>query len=168
MMNTDTRLCIQTLGPQELSAADDLACIMIAAWRAGFRGILPDDTIGKYTCFAPCRDMFRQILRSGIGTMYLARVNGLAVGLLYWLEEGNDARIEALLTVPEVWGAGVAAGLMEQALTDACNFQRVTVWPFAENHRARRFYEKQGFSPTGRSRMGDTEEIEYLRTPTKL
>lgn len=50
--------------------ADDLARIMIAAWRAGFRGILSDETIAKYTQFEPCTAMFSQLLSSGDGTMY--------------------------------------------------------------------------------------------------
>lgn len=136
---------------------------MIAAWRSGFRGILPDATIDKYTQFAPCADMFQQILSSGTGTMYLARLGDTASGLLYWLPEGNTVRIEALLTIPEVWGEGVAAALMNRVLADTVGFHTISVWPFAENHRARRFYEKHGFSPSGRSRMGDANEVEYLR-----
>ena len=95
--------------------------------------------------------------------MYLARLGDTASGLLYWLPEGNTARIEALLTIPEVWGEGVAAALMNRVLADTVGFHTISVWPFAENHRARRFYEKHGFSPSGRSRMGDANEVEYLR-----
>jgi RimJ/RimL family protein N-acetyltransferase len=105
--------------------------------------------------------MFRQILSSGEGTMYLAERQGIPAGLLYRLSEEESARIEALLTVPEVWGKGVAAGLMKQALSDTIDFSAVTVWPFAENHRARRFYEKHGFHPTGQTRTGDAVEMEY-------
>ncbi len=155
---------ISVLGPQDVSAAADLARIMIDAWRCGFRGILPDATIDKYTQFEPCANMFQQILRSGTGTMYLARLGDKASGLLYWFPEGDNARIEALLTIPEVWGQGVAAALMNQVLTDAGNFHTIAVWPFAENRRARRFYEKHGFSPSGRNHTGDAKEVEYLRT----
>ena len=158
----ENKIDIHVLGPDDLSAAKELSNIMIAAWRSGFRHILPDSVIEKYTQFEPCTNMFQQILASGIGTMYLAQLKGQSVGLLYWLPEGETARIEALLTVPTVWGKGIASALMEQALADTAGFQAVTVWPFAENRRARRFYEKQGFSPTGNSRMGDAEEIEYI------
>ena len=146
--------------------ADDLARIMIAAWRAGFRGILSDETIAKYTQFEPCTAMFSQLLSSGEGTMYLARLDGKPMGLLYWLpESAEDARIEALLTIPEAWGKGVGGALMERALADAkaAGYSALHVWPFAQNYRARRFYEKQGFTPTGRKRMGDAEEVEYIR-----
>ena len=92
--------------------------------------------------------------------MYLATLNDQPAGLLYWLPEGTSARIEALLTVPETWGKGIAAALMARTLEDTrCT---LTVWPFTENHRARRFYEKQGFHPTGNTRTGDADEIEYV------
>ena len=163
-MQNDMDIQIEQLDSAEVSSANGLAHIMIAAWRSGFRDILPAEIIEKYTQFGPCADMFRQILASGEGWMYLARLDSKCVGLLYWLPEGETARIEALLTVPEVWGKGVAKALLEQALADASSYKQITVWPFAQNHRARRFYEKHGFSPTGNHRMGDAEEIEYLRT----
>ena len=146
--------------------ASDMAHIMIDAWRAGFRGILSEETIDKYTQFEDCKSMFHQILISGTGTLYLASMNCQPAGLLYWLEgETCTARIEALLTCPEAWGKGVAAALMERCISDAKDVgcTALQVWPFAENHRARRFYEKQGFAPSGASRHRDAFELEYIR-----
>lgn len=145
-------------------SAQTLAHILIAAWRSGFRGILDDAMIDKYTELSGVTAMFSQILASGSGTMYLAQLDGQPMGLLYWLEENGDARIEALLTIPEAWGKGIGAALMAQALADikAAGYSAVHVWPFAENHRARRFYEKQGFHPTGKNRIADAPETEYI------
>lgn len=141
-----------------------LAEILISAWRGGFRGILPDSVIEKYTEFSGATAMFSQLLTSGIGTMYLAAPEGKPMGLLYWLEEQGNARIEALLTIPEAWGTGVGAALMARALADihAAGYSAVSVWPFTENRRARRFYEKNGFHPTGQTRTGDAPEMEYI------
>ena len=158
---------IKRLAAEDIAVTNDLVHIMIGAWQSGFRNILPDSVIEQYTQFEPCTDMFRQILSSGIGTMYLAQLKGQSVGLLYWLPEGGTARIEALLTVPEVWGKGVAAALMDRALADSTAFSSLTVWPFRENHRAKRFYEKHGFTPTGRTRMGDAGEVEYVYIPSR-
>ena len=162
-MQNNTDFHIRPLSVHDISAAEDLARVMIAAWRSGFRDILPDSVIETYTQFEPCADMFRQIIASGVGSMYLAQLNAQSVGLLYLLPEGETARIEALLTVPAVWGKGVAAALLEQAIADSACLASVHVWPFAENLRARRFYEKHGFLPTGKTRMGDAKELEYVR-----
>lgn len=142
-----------------------LASIMISAWKSAFRGILSDAIIQQYTHAENCKNMFSQILASGVGTMYIAKMNTQPMGLLYWLSESrNDARIEALLTIPEPWGKGVGAALMERALADvtALGYSAVHVWPFAENHRARRFYEKNGFQSTEQTRMEDALEMEYV------
>lgn len=162
-MPNDMDIQIISLRSEDVTRAEDLTRIMISAWRAGFQGILTEEIIEKYTQFEPCAEMFRQILSSGIGTMYLALLEAQPVGLLYWLPEGDSARIEALLTIPEVWGAGVAAALIGRTIQDASAHQIIAVWPFAENHRARRFYEKHGFHATGVSRIGDAQEIEYAR-----
>lgn len=142
-----------------------LAGIMKSAWCAGFRGILSDAIITQYTKPDTCTAMFSQILASGEGTMYLARKNGVPTGLLYLLSEGDSLHIEALLTVPEVWGHGVGAALMETALADGVRAQKefIRVWPFAKNARARKFYEKWGFTPTGAHRSSDALEVEYIR-----
>ena len=145
--------------------SDTLANIMISAWRSAFRGILPDETIRQYTQFEPCTAMFSQLLSSGVGTMYLAELGTQPMGLLYWLPESEtDVRIEALLTIPEAWGKGVGAALMAQALADVqtAGYQTVHVWPFAENYRAQRFYQKHSFTSSGSSRQSDALELEYI------
>lgn len=143
-----------------------LADIMIGAWRSAFCGILSDAVIEQYTQKEACTTMFSQILASGQGHMYLAFLNHQPMGLLYWLEESETAaHLEALLTIPDAWGQGVGAALMELALDDmaSAGYKSVHVFPFAKNLRAQRFYQKFGFTPSGESRMGDALEIEYIR-----
>lgn len=150
-----------------LEDSENLAGIMIAAWQSAFRDILSEETIAQYTQEENCKAMFCHILASGVGTMYLAALDHRPMGLLYWHAESEEhARIEALLTVPEAWGKGVGAALMGTALADmsAKGFRAVHVWPFAENHRAQRFYQKFGFTATGNTHQGDALEFEYLRS----
>ena len=153
--------------PTVLEDSEALVHIMIAAWRSAFRGILSDAVIDKYTDFDGCKAMFSQLLSSDFGAMYLAFLDKVPAGLLCLVPENpEEARIEALLTIPEAWGRGVGPALMETAFSHAksAGFASIHVWPFAENHRARRFYEKWGFAPTGRERLGDAPEIEYRRS----
>ena len=150
------------------AAAEDavtLAEIMKKAWCSAFRGILSDDVIAQYTQPKDCGAMFSRILASGEGTMYLAKSEDVPMGLLYWLEEGDALKIEALLTVPEAWGCGIGPALMEKAVSDAVALGKncIRVWPFEQNARARRFYEKRGFVSTGAQRMSDALELEYVR-----
>jgi GNAT superfamily N-acetyltransferase len=62
-------------------------------------------------------------------------------------------RLEALFVVPEMWGSGVATALHDVALGQI----RVSGWLAAEldvmvdNARARRFYQRHGWAPDGRT-----------------
>jgi RimJ/RimL family protein N-acetyltransferase len=62
-------------------------------------------------------------------------------------------RLEALFVVPERWGSGVATALHDAALVQI----RASGWHAAEldvmvdNARARRFYQRLGWSPDGRT-----------------
>lgn len=146
--------------------ADSLARIMDSAWRSAFSSILSPEVIDRYTQPESCRKMFIQIISSGIGTLYMVKEDGHPMGLLYLVPENSKTfRIEGLLTVPEAWGRGIGTALMERAVSDAVSSgaKELRVWPFEANLRARRFYEKWGFSPTGSTRSGDAPEMEYVR-----
>ena len=62
-------------------------------------------------------------------------------------------RLESLFVVPEQWGTGVARALHDAALQQI----RASGWLAAEldvmvdNVRARRFYERHGWAPDGRT-----------------
>ena len=144
-----------------------LSDIMSAAWRSAVHGILSDVIIEQYTQKDICCAMFREILTSRQGHMYLAFLEEKPVGLLYWTSAfPTGSHLEALLTIPDAWGRSVGAALMKTALEDmdSAGCQTVHVWPFSENLRARRFYEKCGFSPSGNIRFIDAQEVEYVRS----
>jgi GNAT superfamily N-acetyltransferase len=68
------------------------------------------------------------------------------------------------------WGRGVGTALMEAALDDlrARGCSQATVWSFADNERANRFYEGRGFSPDGTERKEQVwahlREVRYRRS----
>ena len=166
MMNATvsvTKLAGDTLLPHHAAV---LADIMISAWRSAFRGILSDAVIEQYTQKDGCTGMFSYILATGQGHMYLASLGDTPMGLLYWREETPaHAHLEALLTIPDAWGKGIGASLMEVGLQDMAQLgcTTVRVWPFAQNLRAQRFYRKFGFTASGNSRIMDAQEVEYIR-----
>ena len=69
--------------------------------------------------------------------------------------------------IPEAWGSGVAVALMEAALA-AMHERGLTdavLWVGEENRRARRFYEREGWSPGADSRTSELgpREVSYCR-----
>jgi GNAT superfamily N-acetyltransferase len=136
--------------------APKLARIQTESWKAAFADILTVETLACCTDLPRCTEMLRGVLESRSGTFYLAERDGSACGSLFWrrdAEPSGCAEIVALHSLRESWGSDVGRALMERALADiaAAGNRRVFLWVFADNHRARRFYEKCGFSLSGDS-----------------
>jgi GNAT superfamily N-acetyltransferase len=78
--------------------------------------------------------------------------------------------VRTLFVAAGGWGRGVGTALMAAALDDlrARGYSEATVWSFADNERANRFYEARGFSPDGTERTeevwANTREVRYRRS----
>lgn len=68
-------------------------------------------------------------------------------------------------TAASTWGTGLAAAAHAEIVRLSAGTTRL--WVFTENHRARRFYDKMGWQPTGRTRRSTfaprPELMEYAR-----
>lgn len=87
--------------------------------------------------------------------------------MLIWQDQGEAAEIIAIHSLPESWGTGLGRELLTAALNQIGD-RPVHLWAFAENARARRFYEKQGFSWDGSQRVSEFDgavEVRYTNTP---
>lgn len=92
---------------------------------------------------------------------WVAERSGEIVGVAVCRREGETVELRALYVVPEAWGSGVAARLMDAALGAVRGDAREAfLWVVEENVRARRFYEREGWSADGETRpsaLGPTE-----------
>jgi GNAT superfamily N-acetyltransferase len=85
---------------------------------------------------------------------------------------GQVAELYALYVHPAWWSTGTGRALMDRALarTAKAGYPSITLWVLEANARARRFYERAGFSPDGASnvlvRLGGVIEIRYRRSLT--
>lgn len=104
-------------------------------------------------------DEIRQRWREFPGTVLLADRDGVPVGIA-----GVDACwLHGFYVVPDHWGTGVAAELHEAALEAMADCPELRLWVLAENHRARRFYEKHGWRENG-----DTRVVPYPPNPVDV
>jgi GNAT superfamily N-acetyltransferase len=83
----------------------------------------------------------------------VAEEDGAVVGAVV----AAPGTLERLFVVPERWGSGVADVLHDAALAvsreagaEVCRLEVLE-----ENRRARRFYERHGWRPDGRRRLGE-------------
>ena len=139
--------------------ADEIAAAHIASWRAAYAHIFPS-TIFDDPEFDESRyAMWRAWSRSPTadGRLIVAVAGDRTVGFAHTGHAEPAAtgqrwgELYAFYTHPDAWGSGAASALMAAALDHLASLGhgRAILWTFSDAHRARRFYEKTGWEPTG-------------------
>ena len=162
---TAPRLLIR---PATADDADELVRANETAWNAGMADVV-DKKLGE---LAPFQDRVARY-REGIAAvppgmrLWVAEREGRIVGHATVAVDKALGELSALYVVPEEWGSGVAgalhdvavAGMRELGATEAI------LWVVEGNTRARRFYEREGWSADDetKSSMFDIREVRYRR-----
>lgn len=140
-----------------------LTHIMVTSFRTAFAGFVSPETLEKNTREENCLCLLESVYQDK--SMHFLTDGHL--GMLVWQDQGDRAEIIALHTLPESHGTGLGRELLAAAL-EQIGSRPVFLWAFAENARARRFYEKNGFSWDGSTRVSEFDEaveVRYINTP---
>jgi GNAT superfamily N-acetyltransferase len=135
-----------------------------AAAVAGFQHVFPPG-LYEFPDDAIRADWF-SALTDPDGETYIAFDNDAAVGVV---SVGHGV-LQTLYVMPESWSRGIGSMLHDLALVRLreTNVQEARLWTLTENHRARAFYEKRGWSLTGRTRVVPFPphpiDVEYARS----
>ena len=156
--------------------AAGIARVHVASWRAGYDGVVPDSVLYADD-FESSRLRMWSDWRFNPGQRVSVCVrtpdDGDATGdeeiigfAAYGPERERIAgfagrgELYALYLLPECWGGGGASALIEH--TDerlrAEGFREAVLWVLKQNPRARAFYERHGWTATGR---GDVFSADY-------
>ena len=143
----------------------ELGRIMAQSFRSAFSGFITAQTLESCAVAENCAGLLASLPRQ-MQTL-AGWVDGKLMGLLVFSEHcGGCTELEAVHTLPESWGTGLGAAMLEFAL-EACDGCRgAGLWAFEKNARARRFYEKHGFAFTGETRVSEFDgavEVRYER-----
>lgn len=123
------------------------------SWKSAYRGIVPQ----SYLDGIPTGLWAANLDQNGRKTLVLldaeTPIGTTSVGPSRWPEYPDFGEIVSLYLLPEHTGQGHGLPLLTAALDELRRqgFQNALLWVLAENHRARRFYEKSGFTFTGNS-----------------
>lgn len=162
-----------TVRAARLADAGALAETAIAAWRDGFRGIVPEE-VDPRQAWRPERIAER--LRGGDGDgseILAAEVDGEIGGLVLLgphRDSGWTARegeVIALYVHPARWRQGVGRALVEAALETLARsgYRQAVVWTLAQSARNLAFYEALGFHRDGatqrRPSFGSPLEVRF-------
>jgi GNAT superfamily N-acetyltransferase len=161
-----------------VSDAAGIAAVHVRSWQGGYRGLLPDALLDGLSIPARTRDWTDWLDAAGdAGFTLVGQADGHTVGFCSVAtparhpEAGlRTAEIAALYVDPGSWRAGVGRALLSDALERlrrrGC--ERVTLWVFERNVRARDFYATFGFVPDGASKRDEPAGPVQLRLVWRL
>jgi putative acetyltransferase len=135
--------------PARTGEGEALAEIQRAASLAALSHIFPPE---RYPFpVDEVRDRWLEAVADPGARVVVAEVGAQPVGLAAVRRDWLDG----LYVVPEQWGTGLADALHERALSLAVELGSETchLWVLEHNARARRFYERRGWSENGDTRV---------------
>ena len=159
----------------DIDDADAIATAHIDAWRAGYRGVVPDEYLDAEEFASSRRDRWRSWTWHQVpeSRLFVVSLQGRVVGFGHagpehvvahgiespdsepGNEDGTRGEIYGFYLHPTAWGSGGAGALMsrcEEFLRDE-GFTSATLWVLRDNPRARAFYEKAGWLATGKESL---------------
>jgi RimJ/RimL family protein N-acetyltransferase len=139
----------------EVSDADAIADVHVAAWHAAYRGLMPDAMVDGFTLEAR-RERWRKNLAErarGGRTTVLERAGQVVAFASFGpsRDEAGSGEVWALYARPDAWGTGAGRTLLDEGLAylEGVGLGRVMLWVLDGNARAIRFYEAAGFRLDG-------------------
>ena len=142
--------------------APALGRVHVRAWRAAYRGQMPDDYLDGLRPQDRAANWERGLRRDRDRDPILVaeregRVVGFAVVRAADDPEGAG-ELAAINVDPDHWGTGAGRALLAAANAELVRlgFEEAVLWVLPGNHRARRFYEVAGWVADGAER---TEEV---------
>jgi len=147
------------LRPASVHDARTLGHLSVAAWRQAYRGLVPEALLDSLST-EERTEGFEEFLAAAGQTGrrgWLAHIAHAPVGFVLCgpardlPDRSSSGEIFALYVLRAYWGTGAAQELIRQAMLhlEAFGCPQVVLWVLEANARARRFYEREGFSPDG-------------------
>ncbi len=155
--------------PATRADARGIAEVHVRTWQAAYAHALPSEKLAALSIDDGAKRWERNLDEAGA---LVAELDDRIVGFVRQgpsRDDEGDGELYAIYVLPEAWGSGSAAALMTRALDElrAAGYEQATLWVLDDNPRARRFYEKSGWTHDGGSRpltvLGDVEvtEVRY-------
>lgn len=159
----------------ESSDSEGIARVHTRSWQSAYRGLLPDEWLDALR-WQDRKERWDTILeQSSTNTVYVAtngeqEVIGFASAGASRDEDIDQDKVHELYAIyltPEYWGKGVGSALFLAVMREVPETaKRLELWVLEENIRGRRFYESQGFTLDGATKLAEIdgyqlEEVRY-------
>jgi GNAT superfamily N-acetyltransferase len=162
-----------TVRPARPTDAESIVAVNAAGWRTGYQGIVSDDRLAKLPV-----ERWRSEVRAGLARpagdsfSLVGEIERQFAGYCYVAAPGRDgdlgtevAELVAIYVEPAQWGKGVGAALIAAAEEEALarGYAQMSLWTFAENDRARGFYERRGWRADGSEKLHQVAGASAIR-----
>ncbi|MFZ3569062.1 GNAT family N-acetyltransferase [Streptomyces sp. BH097] len=141
----------------DLGDVDAVSALRVSGWRAAYADLVPRSYLDAMSAEQDAARRRGRFLSPANRTDNLVATDADTVigwAALGPLPEPAAAELHALYVLPERIGSGVGRLLLDavRSRSTTHGFHRLTLWVLAANTRARRFYERAGFTPDGAER----------------
>jgi GNAT superfamily N-acetyltransferase len=152
---------VRRAGPAD---AAPIAVVHVRSWQGAYRGLLPQEYLDGLDP-ADRIDRWRRMLERDdwpAGGTIVAASDGQVGGFAHFgpardADAGGSrvGELVAIYVLPEAWGTGLGRGLMTAALSQlaAGGYETAALWVLDSNARARRFYDRAGWTADGSAKQ---------------
>jgi len=154
-----------------------IAAVHVGTWQGAYRGLLPDEHLDALDVARWTAGWQRLLTGDRARSATLVAVAGeRVVGFVDVVPSRDDdaaadtAEVTSIYVLPTAWGTGAGRGLMAAAVDSSRSqgFRAATLWVLRGNERARRFYERAGWSVDGATKTdvvagAPVTEVRYRR-----
>jgi len=144
--------------------ANDYAACVISCWQSAYRGIVPDDYLNNMSVEKDrFIEKYKNVLTDpGDCEYYYVEQNKKIIGFITICKnndviESEIGEIWAIYLIEKFRGAGHGKIMLDFAIDELkkANREKIYLWVFEENVKARRFYEKNNLHFDGTKRVND-------------
>ena len=125
---------------------DDYTDCGVSCWQSAYRGIVPEEYLANMKKQRLEKNR-KALTDPGDCEYYCAIYGERMIGILV-INKNHSENFWAIYLIEEFWGKGYGKKLLDFAVDElkSAGHKKICLWVFEENYRARRFYEKHGFS----------------------
>ncbi len=129
----------------------EISKIYESSWQSAYKGMIPQD----YLDSIPAGQWADGISKAGLNSLVLIE-RGRMIGTASfsqsrWEKYSDYGEVVSIYFLPDCIGKGYGRLLLHKCIEELkkCGFIKVLLWVLEDNHRARKFYEKNGFLCSG-------------------
>ncbi len=117
------------------------------SWKYAYRGILPQAYLDSIPAGRWAGSIHKPGMRSLVMTDHGEVIGTASFCPSRWPDYADHGEIVSIYFLPDHIGKGYGGALLSRCIEELrlCGYRKVLLWVLEDNHRARRFYEKNGF-----------------------